>query len=281
MLTTITPYWGRSQILRAWLAAVRGASFEGLRHIIYFIGEPVPDWVSREYEFDIRFHFEPLPNDTPGLLSIGHYHNRGANQAGTEWIMKLDGDALPNVRYFRTLVRLLQTAQPREWFNGGMVYIASTSSAHFLCAEQMPLREEAYKSIMSQLHYHCRSNRICPAATNFICRRKDYLRLGGCDERFRGYGWEDYQQVYMLERHYRGRDPLPGPVLEENVTQRCREEISRRRARDLLSRSPWLCLLHHHHPATTGGHYRTSTTISDNRKVLLDYVQKRRLNEDK
>lgn len=272
MLTTITPYWNRPDTLRVWFEAVKGATVPGLKHIIIFVGNMIPDWVLREYQLNTSFQFIQT-HDVSGDFSIGFYHNMGAKLVCTEWMMKMDIDTIPNVRYFKELCELLHTAQPREWFNGGMVYATEGTSSRLLAADKMPLSEEAYKAIMNNLRGYCGNACIGPVATNFICRVKDYLSLGGCDERFRGYGWEDYQQIYMLERHQRQGNPLPGGITPENVTRRCCREISRPKAKALWERNPWLCLIHRHHPSSPDTNYKSRTIMNKNREVLLDYIK--------
>ena len=279
MLTTITPFWQRPEMLRCWFPAVAGATFGNLKHLIFFVGEPIPDWVQKEYGCDPRFHLISQMGDVPGDLSIGHYHNLGARLACTEWIMKMDVDTLPNVHYFRELLPMLSRAGGREWFNGGMVYVDEAPTHTYLSAHQMPLSEKTYRHIMANRSSLCGRLSHGPAATNFICRTSEYLKLGGCDERFRGYGWEDYQQIYALESHYRGKDPLPGTLNEANVTQRCCREISRPKAHNLWMRNSWLCLLHRCHPASPNRSYKSHEGMLRNRKVLLDFILKARDNK--
>ena len=241
-----------------------------VRAIVMFVGEPVPDWLAQSFLYHPWFDFIHM-DDVPGNLSIGHYHNKGAALAQSEWIMKLDIDTLPNARYFEELLPILKTAGQREWFNGGMIYLSEKGSK--LChtdSDYIP-----YQEIMSSPRSFTVTGRHTPQSTNFICRRQDYLNLGGCDERFRGWGWEDYQQIYMLERHQLGHDPLPDPITMINVTSRCRDCISKPKAAQLLARSKWLCLLHHWHPKS-GGDYKNPRGTDANRKVLFDYIMQRR-----
>ena len=274
MLTTITPYWGRPEILKVWLAALKGAHVPGLKHSIAFVGEHVPDWIRKEYAYEPDFIFLEFPDAVPGELSIGHYHNRGARLASTEWIMKLDVDALPSVRFFKELIPLLQTAGPKEWFNCGMMMASHHTTNTFLTADKMPLSEDVYRTITTNRLQHCGPTCAGPVATNFICRTKTYLNLGGCDDNFRGYGWEDYQQIYMLERHLLGQSPLPGIINFDNVTKRCCREISRRKARELFRMNSWLCLLHHFHLASPDTKYKSHEIMRRNRQVLLNYILK-------
>lgn len=264
MLSTITSVWQRGVALRIWFEAVKAATQPGMKHFIFFVGEHVPDWMQKELQYNPAFILVSNPKMVPGEKSIGFFHNEGARMASTEWMMKLDVDAIPNVRYFKELLPILQNARPREWFNGGMLLLNRDASYSVLAGG--PLTEDVYKDVM--LDRITLASPSYPVSTNFICRRQDYLDLGGCLDGFKGWGWEDYQQIYMLESHHRQCDPLPGDVNISNVTSRCRDEISRPRAKQLWMRNSWLCLLHRWHEPNR--EYRQHS--SSNRKLLLYYV---------
>lgn len=179
--------------------------------------------------------------------------------------MKLDVDCLPNLWFFTELLKVLETAGHKEWFNCGMINVNQHASEKFL---SQPLTNDAYIEVMAHRRMYC-AGHPNPHSTNFVCRRSDYLDLGGCDERFRGWGWEDYQQIYALEKHQQGRNPLPGKLDISNVARRCRDEISRRKALELFERSPWLCLLHHYHAPVLS---KMDTSVH-NLEVLFDYIK--------
>lgn len=275
LLTTITPYWNRPEMLRSWVRAVRGATCSELLHFVYFVGEHPPEWWQSETG---GTNIVALIRAEPPGLSIGHYHNLGAVLAPTEWIMKLDVDTIPHQSYFEALLPLVKKAAPREWFNGGMFYLGRHPSSMLLADTNLPLPTKVYEQIMANRRSYAATSYLMPAGSNFICRREDYLKLGGCDEGFRGYGWEDYQQIYMLQRHQLNYEPLPGPVTSHNVTTRCRDEISRKKARQLWERDNRLCLIHKWHataanPANTG--YFSS--LQANRDLLFKYVCQHRI----
>lgn len=97
--------------------------------------------------------------------------------------------------------------------------------------------------------------------------------LGGCLPAFRGWGWEDYQQIYMLEKHWLGRDPFEGQSVHiNNVTRLCRDQISRPKAAELFQRNPYLALMHHHHEPAE----RNQRAMDRNKVLLYDYIAKRR-----
>ncbi len=261
-LTTITPYWGRPEMLRNWITAIRGATLTGVEHIIYFVGSPPPDWWNEQCRgLSFQTVYQP---EAPGL-SIGHYHNLGARRAQSEWIMKLDVDTVPNVNYFPALLKVISSAKEKEWFNGGMLMLSRNTSIRL----KLPLGSNEYIRITSIPRLYTSAGGWFPQGTNFICRKDDYLSLGGCDERFQGYGWEDYQQIFMLEKNQSGSCPLPGLLDLGNITQRCREEISRKKAAELYARDSSLCLLHQFHPPAE---IRSREQMEKNRGLLFSYV---------
>lgn len=258
-------------MLQIWLKAMQRANHPEVEHLLFFAGEPV----------------RPVPNPNIRAMgvdmgqgqerpSIGYYHNIGANLSNTEWIMKLDVDALPNEDFFAKLLAVLGAAQPKEWFNVGMFYVNKEASERFLNKDRDLVSRDVYWEITRSIHAYSSSPYRFPAASNFVCRKQDYLRLGGCDQRFKGYGWEDYQQLYMQERYWQGKDPLPGPITLENVTRRCRDEISRPKARQLWERDRQLALLHVWHPPSKTPQYRSKQISNNNRRILLEYILKAR-----
>lgn len=255
-------------MLRVWLAAIGGATIPEVEHLLIYVGEhataiPDPPRGLRVVE---------MPRQEP--FSIGHCHNMGARLANTEWIMKIDVDTLPSLLFFKHLRDdLLRQAGPREWFNCGMIYFKKVFSDSLLVPPRVPCGPAIH-------HMVCQNAKVysvgypLPAATNFICRTQDYLDLGGCDTRFNGYGWEDYQQIYMLERYQQAKDPLPGPVMDHNVTQRCRDEISRRKALELFRRNETYCLFHRWHKPSP----KDPRLMAQNKAILLEWIEKSRGN---
>lgn len=265
LLTTITPYWNRPEMLTVWLRSICAVPHPEVCHLLLCVG-PLPDWL-HSYANDSLLIY-PVSDVRPS--SIGVYHNLGARLAETEWIMKFDVDCIGHTHYFKELVDVLKQAPPHHWYNGGMFYLDRSSSSTHAAAGKMPL---------TAFDYYRMSDYVGTkplGGSNFICRRKDYLDLGGCDSRFSGWGWEDYQQIYMLEHHQTGTDPLPGDIDESNVTQRCRDEISRRKIKELITINDRLGLLHRWHPPSTSLDYRNAAQSAANRRILLEYIYARR-----
>lgn len=262
ILTTITPYWDRPEMLTTLLKSLSMCEHPEVNHLIFCVGG-VPNW-AHAYASDRILLYT---NEDKPPRGIGHYHNLGARCSKTEWIMKLDVDCLPHTQFFQELVPMLKCAQPREWFNVGMFYIDRNGSSAMLGAGQMPITVSGYHRLADN-----HSKLPFPAGTNFVCRRQSYLDLGGCEETFNGYGWEDYQQIYMLERHWLGEDPLPGPLDEANVTNRCRDEISRHKAIELIKANERLALIHRFHQPVD----KDPLKLKANRAVLYNYVMMQR-----
>lgn len=257
-------------MLEKWLVAIGGADHTEVAHILYVVGDepPIKD-IPSSVEIE-------RCQGLGGVQSIGHYHNFGAEQANSEWIMKLDIDTFPHVNFFPPLLEILEHARPKEWFNVGMIYVNRAFSLGNLSVDRLPLTTAHHMDLVNKRRMISeKKDYPDPQATNWVIRKSDYQAFGGCDPRFRGYGWEDYQQIYAMERQWRGQDPLPGHLDLGNVTRRCRDEIARPKALQLFERNFQLCLLHHwHSDRVSAPPYKAH--VSDNKKVLLDCIQKLR-----
>jgi len=274
ILTTITPYWGRPEMLKTWLLALKGATHPQVRHLLILVS-PSEDLLLPELPPNLSIEF---CRGTPSH-SICHYHNLGIELANTPWVMKMDVDTIPNVRFFPELLSVLETARSREWFNVGMIYLNRLASLGYFAPHRLPVSAAVYVDVMKSLPVISASPYRMPAGSNFVCRRRDYIEAMGGDpdhalRGFFGYGWEDYLQLYLLERHFLQRDPLPGWLDEKNVTQRCRDILSRAKAKDTWLRNPWLCLLHHWHPVARNTEYRDPAKMDANRRFLLSEILK-------
>lgn len=270
MLTTITPYWGRPDALAPWIIALKAASRPWVKHIVIFVGENPPGyWSGFTDSTNITGH---LRTEKPEM-SIGYYHNLGARYADSEWIMKLDIDVIPHVDFFDALRPRLETARPKDWFCVGMFHLNQTATRLMVTPPHLPLNAEKYRLLCDNIRgFSEQHHKTLPVGTQFVCRRDEYLFLGGCDDKFRHYGWEDYQQIYMLEQARLGANPLEGPVTIMNVTQRCRDEISRARAAELFRSDNRLALVHRWHPRGSPNPKYLSY-LNENKRVLYEYIQ--------
>lgn len=269
LLTTITPYWGRPEMLKKWVRALEGARVPGeTSHILFCVGGDVLPELVQKSSFIHAYRCEGPP------AGIGHYHNMGVELVHTPWVMKLDVDTIPHIGFFRALLRTLHQAPLKAWFNVGMIYLSPQDSAAELSLGRLPMEESRHAEIIKDLVRYSSAAYKAPQATNWVCRKADYQRMGGCDECFRGYGWEDYQQIYGLESQERGEDALPGVTTLENITHRCRDEIARPKALQLFTQDSRLCLLHHWHPVSADHGYRAH--MNANRDLLFHWVQDRK-----
>jgi hypothetical protein len=268
ILTTITPYWGRPDMLRGWVRGIKAASVPEVCHLINFVGEDPPTWWTDEvpYKGDENGITAIINGESPGK-SIGFYHNQGAEFARTEWIMKMDVDTLPCPSFFKALLPVLQSSPNGEWHNVGMFYLTKAWSKK---VESAGLSQLLYCQTITQRGSATIGDK--PGGTNFVCRRENYLRLGGSHSGFFGWGWEDYQQIHMLEKNKLGRSPLSRSVELSSVTRLCRDLIARPKAESLFLRDSRLALLHRWHlPGSTPG-YKTPAGSEANKRVLLRCV---------
>jgi Glycosyltransferase like family 2 len=270
ILTTITPVWNRADMLLVWLQNLLKRHHPQVQHILLFV-EPraTPVWCSETPEHIKVVHIDEAPGK-----SIIHYHELGMQMAETEWVMKLDIDTLPNIRFFSELLPILETAAPREWFNVGMLYVNKLASLGYFNRDRLPVSESVYRDAMEHRNTISHSAWRLPAGTNFVCRTSDYLDAVNSNPGFKGYGWEDYFQIYQLEREWLQADPLPGHIDFNNVTQRCRDQISRIKAVELWKRNEWLCLLHHWHDTRPlNSDYRNPVQMDRNKRLLFDMIE--------
>ena len=265
-LTTITPYWNRPEMLRLWIRNAHLNAHPDVTHILIAPDQKLkkdPDLQEAQARgIEVVTPSSDLP---PGewRRSIGHWHNYGARLVRTQWMMKLDVDCFHHRFFWKHLFGMLEEATPRQWFNVGMFMTEKTRPF------PVPLGYGDYLNTATMLFAAGKR----PVSSQFVCRVKDYMDAGACSVEFRGYGWEDYYQLYGLQRQYLGADPLPGYVGEENVTQRCRDDIGRPQAAWLYQRSTGLALLHRWHEGTAHDkRYKSPEIMNHNRRILYDYV---------
>jgi predicted glycosyltransferase involved in capsule biosynthesis len=240
-------------MLRSWLRCLMDASIPEVKHLIL-----APGYTKENFKWLDHPQIQVIFPSAGKTFDIGHLHNIGISQANSDWVMKLDVDCMMHTSFFKELLDYISGVQGHcNWFNIGMFYLKPGPSLFFKNSERKELNEE-----MASTFIHG-----SPTGSQFVCKRATYLHGGGCLSDFHGYGWEDYQQLYMLASNNFVRDPLPGEVTLENVTNRCRDEISRKYTRITFKRNPLLFLLHCHHKK-----HATMDYLEYNRKVLYDYV---------
>lgn len=267
-LTTITPYWNRPEMLRAWIRNVRLNAHLEVRHLLIAPDQKIKK--DPDLQEAVNAGIEVLtpssefgPHSNTWRRSIGHWHNLGAKHCGTPWMMKLDVDCFHHRFFWTHLLDVVNEAAPRQWFNVGMFM---TDRARPF---PVPLGYGDYLAVSSMLFASGKR----PVSSQFVCRVQDYKDAGMCSEEFRGYGWEDYYQLYALQRQFLDRDPLPGSIENGCVTSRCRDEISRPMAAQLYHKSKSLALFHHWHEGTAhDSSYKSAEIINHNRRILYDII---------
>lgn len=252
-----------------WASHMREACHPEVQHLVFFVNEQIPGW---RLLLPDNFWFVMAPCHP--RTSIGHHHNRGASISESAWVLKLDIDTVAHQDYWNALLPILKTAGEREWFNCGMGYLKHQPSESLAPG----ITGADVLRLLQSPRSHFDNWKGCPSGTNFVAPRLAYLEHAQCDARFRGYGWEDYQQLHALERWQLGKDPLEGcQITAKNVTQLCRDRIGIRKSRELWLRDNRLCLLHHWHPVARGTPYRDRRQMDANRAVLFEHCQNARL----
>lgn len=256
-------------MLRVFLHHLKNAAHPLVQHLVFILETNEAEQATLERlvagtNISLVFGKERLP-------SIGRYHNLGFSLVQTEWAMKLDVDAMPHAQFFQLLVQVLENASEREWFNVGMFYLSANRSILLLGTATRPNKLTAIEvaAVAQNPSLYGNSKYQGPGGSNFVCRRKLYLSLGGCSDRFIGWGWEDYQQMAMLDYAWRGHCILPRPILLSNCANLVRDVISRPAAKRLIDLDAGLCLLHHWHPRELGAYV---AHVEENRKALFDYL---------
>lgn len=274
-ITTVTPYFNRPEMLKLWKRSVSNSDPGIWEHRLYVLGEESRQQVEKHAPWPehVVISFHPH-NPEEGPFTIGHWHNRGAREADSTWFMKLDADVFAFPSFWlameEELGRMEAKNNPALWCNVGFFYLTRMATDMARRSALNDRTEDYFRCNLNSVRWTHKPH--LPAASQFICRRETYLELGGCHPDFKGYGWEDYQQLYMLERNFQGK-PLykPGELQLDTITGTLREDLSRSRARALYKKDPRLSLFHQRHPrAPASSAYRSFT--AHNRKVLLDYV---------
>lgn len=273
VLTTVTVYWSRPLMLKLWMAALHHSKEkEKVRHLVLFVNEPVPEWFLAEKPSHVEGIAVSAPPNKP--FSIGTFHDQAARElVPTPWMMKMDVDTLANPFYFADLVALLEdTSVERKWYCGGMFYTGRRTAQSLQGNSFNPLPMSSYQFIMNHRKEHCNGTGwSLPGGTQFICRRQDYLNMGGCGNGFQGWGWEDYWQVWQLQRQFLRRAPFDD-LRVKTVTQMCRDRIARPLLLDLWKQHPNLCLIHVWHPVQDGSLYRNAEQTEKNRQHLYNLI---------
>lgn len=275
-LITITPFKERWDMLPLWIQSIKNSPFHHLLvtpHPLAMFNPVCPRLINSPQLSSRLTVVRAEVGEGPDDFSIGLYHNEGARVAkemGFEWMMKWDVDAIPFPSFWEALQHRLKTLQ--TWTNLGFVYMTKFTSEKFALEYwDERIRAQLEKWLKSNLPSTTSDDHL-PAASQFVCRVEDYLELGGCLPAFKGYGWEDYQQIYMLARHYHRQPLFPlKTITPENVTQLMKEytrEIARKEWEDSGKE---LILFHRWHR----GMVKDPIQVQQNRMTLYHYVKEK------
>ena len=256
-------------MLKTWARNLARNTHPQICHYVIAQGEPSGslDWLTRDNP-QIRVIYTP---DKP-TFDLGTLHNVGAAMCLTPWMMKLDVDVMVHPFFFDAVLERIRICEStgRIWFNVGFICLTRKASQHIqakAAVEWLDVIEAVTnRSVQQNPHRWIE-------ATQFVCKTGAYLSEGGCLDTFHGYAWEDYMQLYMLAYMQGQADPLAGlPITKENVTQQCREVLSKKEAQATYRLDNRLVLLHLWHSCMT----KTKEGIDRNRDILYDYITKKR-----
>lgn len=276
ILTTLTPYWGRPDALARWIVNINAWRHPRVRHLLldfsdYRNQEEMPAWPQKEPGDNFDLVKIGLPPD--GVRSIGDGINAGAMISTTDWIMKLDVDMMPHEGLWEAIVNMIEDPGDQEWFNLGAVYLLNRVSIRLAEKAVDSLR---YARVIDAIDRPKMITNRPLSGTQFICRRRDYLAIGGTDPGFRGYAWEDYSIVFRLNRLSKNPRPI-SPVRLDTTTRTLKTEIVEPMAKEAFERDRRLTCLHHYHPPLERKpeipcHYKHPTRMADNKERLYALV---------
>lgn len=287
-LTTVTPYYERPQSLKALLSWLKRTHEHEQLPVRYFIVCPYSMEQEKEHILlhfaeelqaqDKRFVFLFPRVGERYLFSIGEWHNYGIARADSKWVMKLDCDVVGSSSFFVSLCNMLKhngDEARRKWFNVGFFNLLRSVTATYDAHAGNEAAQENILNMVNGQPEGCTLAPHYPVASQFVCTKEAYMSFGGCSRKFRGYGWEDYQQLYDLARWSNGgKRVFPFEKIAYNtVAVLCRDKISRTMSRELWEQDRRLCLFHRWHD-THNNPKDYKSHLPDNLQVLLDHVLK-------
>lgn len=165
------------------------------------------------------YHYLPYTD----VFSIGVAHNYGATISKSEYILKQDVDCLPFAGLYNKILSHILTlrSNQKSWSNIGFFYCNkefSITHLNGIISNDLYEQVKNNDNLKETLKYAC--------GNNFLVNREHFLKIGGCSQLFKGWGWEDYQVLYFLEKYYNPNFSLSEYKID-SITQKCRDEIAR------------------------------------------------------
>lgn len=260
-LAILIPYRHRLTNLRILLSNIRQVRARNLEFHLISLGDSSDEVRLLCESANVNYHF--VAHDR--VFQIGVALNYGAKCTTADYILKQDVDCLPPPGFYdRVLMYIDELAHdPKAWANVGVFYCNRWFSNKFL---NELVSEKTYLLAKHKSRFKERLKNAC--GNCYLVQRLHYLALGGCSERFIGWGWEDYQVAYFLEKALHPHFELSSHELP-TITAVCRDEIARPKnaltnARDIVFLHRW------HDPGENPPEY--GAYIDHNRRILWELI---------
>lgn len=247
--------------LRALIRCLRNVDLTEIEFNLICLEERSDEVLELCSSSPLRAHFV----DYQETFSIGRALNYGASISDSMFILKQDVDCLPYDGIYERILQHCRDLQqkPMAWSNLGVFNCTEEFSAEYLSG---PISFETFELVRDTDSTKTEIKRA--AGNQILVRRETYERVGGTARDFRGWGWEDYQLIYYLERLEEPSFRLSEYRLA-TITQRCRDEISR--PKNIRTNELDLAFLHKwHDPLADPDDYRAY--VDENRKHLLSHI---------
>lgn len=262
-ISVVIPYRNRQDNLEVLLSNLKNVSTTYVDFHLISLGDANTLLSKKCEDAGVNFHYQ----DYQGLFSIGKAINTGAKLVKGEYILKQDVDCLPYPGLYEKLVEHTISIDDNKfaWANIGVYYCNSYFSQKYLHG---PVTYETYLNAKYNDSYKEKLKIAC--GNCFLVNREHYLEIGGISDRFHGWGWEDYQLLYYLEKAFNPAFKLSS-YNERSVVKNCREELAR--PKNAFTNELDLIFLHRwHDKAKDEKNYRKYT--QSNRELLLELVSK-------
>lgn len=218
-LSVIIPYRNRISNLRCLADNLAYVQKHNIEFHLISLGDRREEVVALCKRSGLNYHYLDYHN----VFNIGLAHNYGATLSVGEYILKQDVDCIPYVGFYVELLNHIDTLRSNKklWSNLGVFY----------CNERFS-KECLSDIVTKEIYNQAKHNPDCKEEIKFACgncflvNRNHFIEIGGCSKSFEGWGWEDYQVCYFLEKSLNPQLTLSSCTLETIVSV-CREEIAR------------------------------------------------------
>jgi predicted glycosyltransferase involved in capsule biosynthesis len=216
-LAIITPYRERLESLRAFVDSVRDVSKDEVEFLLVVLGDANLEVETLCRSAGVRHHFV----NHSGPFQIGQALNIGATVSTADYILKQDIDLIGYDGFYLDLLEFMNRnlKGERDFLNLGYYYMTDAYTKQFLSGR-------VSKALLQNIQPRDLDQFGIPCGSAFLVNRKHYLSFGGTHSGFKGYGWEDYYVLYMLQTLKQPEFRLKEYSLR-SITDRCRDEIAR------------------------------------------------------